>query len=89
MKNIKKIYLKIFIFMVVKFSMYLNRRVFVMGRLGDGYLLDVFRISSCKTVKHYDKSGQLYTYSVNKRRFLHYDKWLEQLRHEAKQGEVF
>ena len=30
MKNIKKFYLKIFIFLVVKFSMYLNRRVFVM-----------------------------------------------------------
>ena len=30
MKNIKKNYLKTFNFLVVKFSMYLNRRVFVM-----------------------------------------------------------
>ena len=30
MKNIRFFYLKIFIFLVVKFSMYLNRRVFVM-----------------------------------------------------------
>ena len=32
MKNIKKIYLKIFIFLMVKFSIYLNRHVFVMSR---------------------------------------------------------
>ena len=30
MKNIRFFYLKIFIFWVVKFSVYLNRRVFVM-----------------------------------------------------------
>ena len=30
MKNIRIFYLKIFIFLVVKFSVYLNRRVFVM-----------------------------------------------------------
>ena len=30
MKNIRIVYLKIFLFLVVKFSMYLNRRVFVM-----------------------------------------------------------
>ena len=30
MKNIRIFYLKIFIFFVVKFSVYLNRRVFVM-----------------------------------------------------------
>ena len=30
MKNIKVFYLKIFSFLVVKFSIYLNRRVFVM-----------------------------------------------------------
>ena len=30
MKNIKFFYLKIFIFLMVKFSLYLNRRVFVM-----------------------------------------------------------
>ena len=30
MKNIKKNYLKIFIFFMVKFSIYLNRHVFVM-----------------------------------------------------------
>ena len=30
MKNIKYFYLKIFIFLVVKFSIYLNRHVFVM-----------------------------------------------------------
>ena len=33
MKNIRTFYLKIFIFMVVKFSVYLNRHVFVMCRL--------------------------------------------------------
>ena len=31
MKNIRIFYLKIFLFSVVKFSIYLNRRVFVMG----------------------------------------------------------
>ena len=31
MKNIKNIYLKFFIFLVVKFSVYLNRHVFVMA----------------------------------------------------------
>ena len=31
MKNIKTIYLKIFVFWVVKFSIYLNRLVFVMA----------------------------------------------------------
>ena len=30
MKNIRIFYLKIFVFMVVKFSVYLNRHVFVM-----------------------------------------------------------
>ena len=34
MKNIRFFYLKIFIFLVVKFSIYLNRRVFVMKYLG-------------------------------------------------------
>ena len=33
MKNIRIFYLKIFIFLVVKFSVYLNRHVFVMGML--------------------------------------------------------
>ena len=31
MKNVSFFYLKIFIFLVVKFSVYLNRRVFVMN----------------------------------------------------------
>ena len=31
MKNIKNFYRKIFIFLVVKFSMYLNRHVFVIS----------------------------------------------------------
>ena len=31
MKNIRVFYLKIFLFLVVKFSIYLNRRVFVMS----------------------------------------------------------
>ena len=30
MKNIRIFYLKIFLFLIVKFSLYLNRRVFVM-----------------------------------------------------------
>ena len=30
MKNVRIFYLKIFLFLVVKFSIYLNRRVFVM-----------------------------------------------------------
>ena len=30
MKNIRIFYLKIFLFLVVKFSIYLNKRVFVM-----------------------------------------------------------
>ena len=34
MKNIRFFYLKIFIFLVVKFSVYLNRHVFVMSELG-------------------------------------------------------
>ena len=34
MKNIRLFYLKIFIFFVVKFSVYLNRRVFVMSFVG-------------------------------------------------------
>ena len=34
MKNIKKFCLKIFIFWVVKFSIYLNRLVFVMIKYG-------------------------------------------------------
>ena len=34
MKNIRTFYLKIFIFMVVKFSVYLNRHVFVMVFVG-------------------------------------------------------
>ena len=33
MKNIRIFHLKIFIFLVVKFSVYLNRHVFVMGKL--------------------------------------------------------
>ena len=32
LKNIRIFYLKIFIFLVVKFSVYLNRHVFVMAR---------------------------------------------------------
>ena len=40
MKNIRIFYLKIFIFLVVKFSMYLNRRVFVMNLI----------LSTCKKV---------------------------------------
>ena len=39
MKNIKIFYLKILLFLVVKFSIYLNRRVFVMhNRLENGSL---------------------------------------------------
>ena len=33
MKNVRIFYLKIFLFLVVKFSIYLNGRIFVMGRL--------------------------------------------------------
>ena len=40
MKNIRIFHLKIFIFLVVKFSVYLNRYVFVMLRV----LLDIFII---------------------------------------------
>ena len=41
MKNIRNFYLKFFIFLVGKFSVYLNRRVFVMAKdssfmYGDG-----------------------------------------------------
>ena len=37
MKNIKTFYLKIFIFLVVKVSVYLNRRVLVMRSLAPDY----------------------------------------------------
>ena len=44
MKNIKNFYLKIFIFWVVKCSIYLNRLVFVM--LMRGWLYDTLRYTS-------------------------------------------
>ena len=44
MKNIKKIYLKIFIFWVVKLSIYLNKRVFVMKNS------DIFHISAQNSI---------------------------------------
>ena len=37
MKNIRIIYLKIFIFLIIKFSVYFNRRVFIMVRLNNKY----------------------------------------------------
>ena len=39
MKNIRIFYLEIFPFLVVKFSIYLNRRVFVMVPYDDALLL--------------------------------------------------
>ena len=51
MKNIRIFYLKIFLFLVVKFSIYLNRRVFVMEAtylmLGDASLLQIFFFMIC------------------------------------------
>ena len=45
MKNIRFFYLKIFIFWVVKFSVYLNRHVFVMSSSPDLNGLILFHIS--------------------------------------------
>ena len=51
MKNIRIFYLKIFIFMVVKFSVYLNRHVFVMDIVQSSaqlsQLLFTYRLDSC------------------------------------------
>ena len=49
MKNIRVFYLKIFGFLEVKFSIYLNRRVFVMN--GTSFIFEC----NCKTV--FDKSS--------------------------------
>ena len=47
MKNIRIFYLKLFTFLVVKFSVYLNRRVFVM----DYKLLDCALIGICVVIR--------------------------------------
>ena len=57
MKNIRSFYLKIFIFLMVKFSVYLNRHVFVMGR-NRAEMIQVFKtinyIDVDKTVVYHD-----------------------------------
>ena len=55
MKNIRMFYLKIFPFLVVKFSIYLNRRVFVMldvnnlARVGRGLFLERTAVAEFET----------------------------------------
>ena len=44
MKNIRNFHLKVFIFSVVKFSIYLNRRVFVMKSV---MLINFFLLKIC------------------------------------------
>ena len=69
MKNIRVFYLKIFNFLVVKFSVHLNRHVFVMGSLVCFEVLLVKAPYFSKTDILFSKKGlviDMHMYGINK-----------------------
>ena len=63
MRNIRNFYLKIFIFLLVKFSVCLNRRVFVMSIFSD--LSVIFHFPYHKSENHSVDKYLLNNYSVS------------------------
>ena len=53
MKNIRIFYLKIFIFLVVKFSVYLNRHVFIMINGKGGHMLSITKTRLFKYTENF------------------------------------